>query len=417
MASLPFSLSDIVERSRKRGDPDRVVRLREKAFEVVKKKGIPEDIAEKILPPREIKEKKVHYEPPLFELESLGGYMVIENYQVVYKAVKDRLRKTGVFVGSTDEAVRTFDRLKGKLFSTRDDFFTDPLKALHVALRSGGTFVYVPKGLKVPFPIHALFTITESLVSQTEHSVVIASEGSEVSYIEGCVGNIKVKYALHLGATETFVGKGAKAKTVSLISRASNIDHRPIKGAIVEEDGQLDMVTVFMRGTSYSAGPVVKTLARSKVSISTYAFYRGVKARSSPKLILAGPGASGLVLNRSVLVDKAYEEFIGVIEAKRGARKSVGHMVCDALLLSDDVVSITTPALHTEENDVSLTHEASVGKISEEVLFYLASSGFSEDEAIALVVRGYLEPATEGMPTDIALSLKAAIEAALKGEY
>ncbi|GEM_PF-430987 len=418
MGSLPFSLSDIRDRSRKRGDPDRIVRLREKAFEIVKEKGIPEEVAENVLPPRELEGiKEIRYHPPMFELEDLGGYIVIENYQMVYKAIKDRLKKSGVFVGSTDEAVRTFDRLKGKLFTTREDYFTDPLKALHVALRSGGTFVYVPANKKIPFPVHALFTITRSFVSQTEHSVIVAAPGSQINYIEGCIGNIEIKYALHLGALETFVGKNAVVKTVSLVSRAAKVDHRPIKGAIVEENGQLDMTSVFMRGVRYIAGPIIEAHALSKVSSSTYALYRGVYAKSTPKIVLSGPGASGLIINRSVLVDGAKEEFIGTIEAKKGARKSTGHMVCDALLLSEDVVSITTPALHTEENDVTLTHEASVGKISEDVLFYLASSGLTEDEAVALVIRGYLEPATEGLPLDIALGIKGAIEAALKGKY
>ena len=415
------------ELSKKIGEPEWARRLRLKAAEAFEKlpeppwmKGLDyEEIASKVLEGTEkgVVEIPDWYEKllkdnQLFEIEKayLSGATVMVNNDVVYKAQKKDLERRGVVLTSMREAIKKYDILK--------DYFMKAIElktkneALHYALWADGTFLYVPKNVKVPYPVQAFFLLTEVGITQSEHSITIVDEGGSIHYIEGCVLPVKLATGIHLGGSEFYVKRGGKLRVSSLQNWAGNVRHVPVKGGIVEEGGELNELSLELGGSLVAVRPHIRIVGKNaKASVNGLAIIKGeTRVWSGSTVEHLAPHTKSYVNNRSVIRDKGWEEFKGEIIIRRGAKYSSGYQSCNTLLLSDEAINITIPMLVSEEKEVDLSHEGNVGRFSEDKLVYLRMMGFDEHEALQILALGFIDPMIQDLPPDYVRAVREIVK-------
>jgi len=289
------------------------------------------------------------------------------------------------------------------------------LAALHAALRRGGTFMYVPPRVRVPFPVQAFFVITEEQLAQTEHTMIIADEGSYVHFIEGCIVPIPAPFSVHLGGSEFFVERGARLRVSSLQDWLGDVVHVPVKGAIVKERGTLEELGVSFGGTKIGMRPTIRLVGEgAKLSFNNVALLKKeMRSWSGSFVKMEAPRTSATVINRSVMLDKSFEEFLGEIDVERGAKGVKGYQSCNTLLLSDEATNVTIPKLVSKTSDAELAHEGTVGKLGEEQLFYLRSMGFTEPEAVQMLTIGFIDPLVKDLPSDYVRAIREIVKMTL----
>ncbi len=428
-----LSRDDIIEFSRRRKEPEWVLRRRLEAFEYLRStppdpkvdpliekvtyKVFIESLENPVLPTEEAIKAAERLGVKPEELEVLASGFSIDVDNVVVKAVLKYLEKKGVIFTSMDEAVKRYPVVKEYAFRGLHPQLNRKT-AYHVMLWAGGPFIYVPKGVKIPQPLQGVFIIGREGLGQTEHTLIVLEEGAELHWIEGCTTPIALRYAVHLGGLEAFVKNNAKLYVASINNWLGEVHHMPVKRVIVKGDNAYAELTAiaFYSTTSNTAPRIDLRGRKSRGVIQNIALYRDKqRIYSAPLIRYEAPQTSAQILNRTVVRDEAVEEFHGMLYAARGAKGATGFMSCNTLVIGDKAKSITVPAIGTEEKDAELSHEASVGRISYEKLYYLALMGFDEDEATWLIVNGFFEPVINKLPIDVQIEVKKILELALLG--
>ncbi|MET1101819.1 MAG: SufD family Fe-S cluster assembly protein [Pyrodictiaceae archaeon] len=427
-----LSRDDIVEFSRKRGEPEWVLRARLRAYEYIKTSNYDpwvdpllektsyrqflEGLDKPIVSDSELEKaaRRLGVRPE--ELEAIyGGYSLsVDN--VVVKAVLKLLQERGVILESMDTAVKRYPIVKDYAFKALEPTLNKKV-AYHVMLWAGGPFIYVPRGAKIQQPLQGIFIIGREGLSQTEHTLIIMEESSELYWMEGCTAPIRLSYGVHLGGLEAFVADNARLRVVSINNWPGEIHHMPSKRVIASKGSYVELTSISLSAKSVNVAPRVDLRGASATSvIQNIGMYRATqRVRSSPTIIFTAPSTRGQILNRTVVADKATEEFRGSLIVKHGAKDAIGFMSCNTLIIGDEASSIAVPAISSEEKDSELSHEASVGRLGYEKLYYLELMGLDKEEATWIMVNGFFDPIVKKLPFDIQIEVKKILELALKG--
>jgi Fe-S cluster assembly protein SufB len=290
---------------------------------------------------------------------------------------------------------------------------------LHAAVWSGGTFIYIPKGVKVDLPLQAYFRMNEQAGGQFEHTLIIVDEGAELHYIEGCSSPRYSKNSLHAGCVEIFVKDNAKMRYSSIENWSKNVYNLNTKRSIVEKNATQIWVSGQMGSKTTMLYPcsVLKGEGASTDNLSIAFAGKGQVQDVGAKAIHLAPRTSSKIWSKSISKDGGIANYRGLVKVMPKAYGCTTSVVCDGLLLDDKSISNTEPTLKIANNDIDAAHEAKVGKISEEAIFYLQSRGLSEDAAMQLIVSGFMEPIVRELPLEYALELNKLIELEMDGAF
>ncbi len=354
---------------------------------------------------------------PEAERKFLAGVGAQYDSEVVYHNIKKDLEKKGVIFLDTDTALKKypefFKEYFGKVVPPTDNKFA----ALNSAVWSGGSFIYVPPGVHVEFPLQAYFRINAASMGQFERTLIIADEGSFVHYIEGCTAPTYSSYSLHSAVVEIIAKRGARVRYTTIQNWAHNIYNLVTKRAVAYQDAVVEWVDGNMGSKVTMKYPCVimkEKGARAEIISVAYAG-RGQHQDTGAKVIHLAPHTSSRVISKSISKDGGRASYRGLVKIIKGAKGVRSNVNCDALILDEKSRSDTYPYMEINEEEVDIGHEASVGRISEEEIFYLTSRGIPESEALALVVLGFIEPLTKELPMEYAVELNRLIQLEMEG--
>jgi len=354
---------------------------------------------------------------PQAEKKMLAGVGAQYDSEVIYHSLKKDLEKQGVIFLDTDTAYRQYPELFkeyfGKIIPPGDNKFA----ALNSAVWSGGSFIYVPKGVKVKKPLQAYFRINAANMGQFERTLIIADEGSEIHYVEGCTAPVYTTDSLHSAVVEIYVKKNARVRYTTIQNWSSNVYNLVTKRMRVEEGGFGEWVDcnlgskVTMKYPScYLMGPG----AKGEILSMAYAG-KGQNQDAGGKIIHCAPNTTGRITSKSISQSGGRTSYRGLIETKKGAKGSRSKVVCDALLLDDESRSDTYPKMNILEKDSRIEHEATVSKIGDQQLFYLMSKGLTEEEAETMIINGFISPIVKELPLEYALEMNRLIKLQMEG--
>ncbi len=367
--------------------------------------------------PGDIKETFERLGIPQAERESLAGVGAQYDSEVVYHNIKEELTRQGVIYTDMETAVVEYeDTVKEyfmKLVPPNDHKFA----ALHGAVWSGGSFVYVPKGIAVDIPLQSYFRLNSPGTGQFEHTLIIVEEGAHLHFIEGCSAPKHSVINLHAGCVELYVKENASLRYSTIENWSRNMMNLNTKRAVVEKNGRIEWV-------SGSFGSKVSMLypmsilkgegATSEFTGITFAG-RGQNLDTGTKVVHAAPHTSSTIHSKSISKDGGVATYRGLISITPKAHHSKSTVSCESLMLDQYSKSDTIPVMDVRNDRVDLGHEAKIGRISEEAIFYLMSRGISEEEAKAIIVRGFVEPITKELPLEYAVEMNHLINLELEG--
>ncbi|MSO25813.1 MAG: Fe-S cluster assembly protein SufB, partial [Candidatus Nanopelagicaceae bacterium] len=337
--------------------------------------------------------------------------------EVVYHSIREDLEKQGVIFLDTDSALKQHPELFKEYFATVIPVGDNKFAALNTSVWSGGSFVYVPKGVKVDIPLQAYFRINTENMGQFERTLIIADEDSYVHYVEGCTAPIYSSDSLHSAVVEIIVKKGARVRYTTIQNWSNNVYNLVTKRATCAEgatmewiDGNIGSKVTMKYPSIFLMGP------HSKGETLSIAFAgEGQHQDAGAKMVHAAPYTSSTIISKSVARGGGRTSYRGLVKVEEGAHHSKSTVKCDALLVDTISRSDTYPYVDVREDDVSMGHEATVSKVSDDQLFYLMSRGLGEDEAMAMIVRGFIEPIAKELPMEYALELNRLIEMQMEG--
>lgn len=354
---------------------------------------------------------------PQAEREFLAGVKAQYDSEVAYSSLMEELEEQGVIFLSTDEALKKhpefFDQYFGKVIPAGDNKFA----ALNSAVWSGGSFVYIPKGVHVKRPLQAYFRINAERMGQFERTLIIADEGSFAHYVEGCTAPVYSTSSLHSAVVEVIVKKGARFRYTTIQNWSNDVYNLVTKRARVEEDGVMEWVdgNLGSRITmKYPSCYLVGKNAHGEVLSIAYGG-KGMHQDAGAKMIHAAPNTTSTIISKSISAYGGRTSYRGLVQISPAAPNSTSHVECDALILDSDSASDTFPSMKIDESSATVEHEATVSKIGEEKLFYLMSRGLSEAEAMSLVVSGFIEPIVKELPMEYSIELNRLIELEMEG--
>ncbi len=367
--------------------------------------------------PEELKRTFDRLGIPEAERKFLAGVGAQYDSEVVYHHVREELEKLGVVFLSMDEGLKQYPDLVRQYFGTIVPPTDNKFAALNSAVWSGGSFVYVPAGVKVSFPLQAYFRINAERVGQFERTLIIVEEGAQVHYVEGCTAPLYTTASLHSAVVEIVVKKGARCRYTTIQNWAPNVYNLVTKRAVAYEDSLMEWIDGNIGSKVTMKYPAVYLLGpRARAEILSIAFAcRGQHQDAGAKIIHAAPYTSSRIISKSISKDGGRTSYRGLLKIGKGARKAKANVVCDALILDPKSRSDTYPYIEIEEDDVQIGHEASVSKIGEEQLFYLMSRGLSEQEATTMIVAGFIEPLVKELPMEYAVEMNRLIELQMEG--
>lgn len=363
--------------------------------------------------PKKIRETYEKLGIPDAERKSLGGVGAQYESEIIYHNIKKDLENKGVIFLDMDVAVQTHPDLVKKYFMTNCIPATlHKFSALHGAVWSGGTFIYIPKNTKVELPLQAYFRMNAARGGQFEHTLIIADENSEIHYIEGCSAPQYSENSLHAGCVEIHVLKNAKVRYSSIENWSKNTYNLNTKRGIVYDDGILEWVNGNLGSKITMLYPCSILVGKNAKTEYTGIAYAGEKQFQDTgcKVYHVGENTSSVVVSKGISCNGGSSSYRGLVKISRNAKNSKTSVRCDGLMLDNKSKALTFPSMEVSENDVQVSHEAVVGKIGEEQLFYLMSRGLSEDEATKLIVSGFMEPVIKKLPLEYAAELNKLIE-------
>lgn len=339
------------------------------------------------------------------EQKFLSGVGAIYESESVYHSIQSELEKQGVVFTDTVAAMKEYPDMMKKYFGTVVPYMDNYIAALQTAVWSAGSFVYVPEGVKVQMPLQAYFRINEKNMGQFERTLIIAEPYSEVNYIEGCTAPVYSSQSLHSAIVEMIAKKGALIKYTTLQNWSKDVLNLVTKRAHAYEDATVSWVD-FNGGSRITRKyPSVYLLGpRAKADIISVAYAgSGQVQDTGGKAIHLAPDTTSKIISRSVSKDGGHTAYRGLLHIAKGARNAKSTVRCDALLLDEKSTTATYPYMEIQEDDATVTHEASVGKVGEEQLFYLMARGLSENDALSMVINGFMEPFAKELPMTYAV--------------
>ena len=354
---------------------------------------------------------------PEAERKFLAGVGAQYDSETVYHNLRQELSKQGVIFVDMDTAVREYPDLVRRYFGTVVPPGDNKFAALNSAVWSGGSFIYVPEGVHVEVPLQAYFRINAENIGQFERTLIIAEPGSFIHYIEGCTAPIYTTNSLHAAVVEVIVKKGARVRYSTVQNWSTNVYNLVTKRSVAYEDAVVEWVDGNLGSKltmKYPAIYLMEPGAHGEVLSLTFAG-RGQHQDAGAKAVHAAPHTTSVITSKSVSKDGGRASYRGLVKAYRGAKGVRSSVRCDALLLDGDSRSDTYPTMEIDERDASISHEASVSKVSEEQLFYLQSRGIDEQEATKMIVNGFVEPIVKELPMEYAVELNRLIELQLEG--
>ncbi|HID09531.1 TPA: Fe-S cluster assembly protein SufB, partial [Candidatus Micrarchaeota archaeon] len=346
------------------------------------------------------------------ERRALAGLGAQVDSEVVYRSILEEVRAQGVIFEPMEEAVRNHPELVRahfmKVIPPEDNKFA----ALHGAVWSGGTFVWVPEGVEVAIPLQAYFRMQTQGVGQFEHTLIVAEPGSSVHYIEGCSAPRYSKAALHSGMVEIVAKEGAHVRFTTIQNWSRNVYNLNNKRAVAHAGATVDWVSGSLGSKVTMLYPSTILAGKgAKTENLSFSFSRdGQWLDLGAKAIHLAPDTSSRLVSRSVVQGKAKAVFRGKLFVAPEAKGAKGHVECSTLLLSPEARNETIPVLDVRNNDVEVGHEATVGRVSREQLFYLMSRGLDESHALSLIVNGFVSPILKEIPFEYAVELKRLVE-------
>ena len=354
---------------------------------------------------------------PEAEQKYLAGVSTQYESEVVYHNMLKEVQEKGVIFLSTDMALKTCPEIFKKYFNTIVPYADNKFSALNGAVWSGGSFIYVPKGVHLEKPLQSYFRINNEKTGQFERTLIIVDDGADVHYIEGCTAPIYSKESLHAAVVEIYVGKGAKCRYSTVQNWSNNIVNLVTKRAYVEEDGLMEWIDGnigSMVNMKYPGCILAGDRAKGNC-ISIAVAGKGQYQDAGARMIHLGKDTSSTIISKSIVKGGGKANYRGTVRHMDGALGAKSHVECDTLILDDISSSDTIPTNEIRNGDSYIEHEATVSKISEERLFYLMSRGLSEKEATQMIVMGFIEPFSKELPMEYAVELNQLIKLDMVG--
>jgi Fe-S cluster assembly protein SufB len=347
----------------------------------------------------------------------LAGVGAQYESEVVYHSLREDLQKKGVIFTDTDSAVRDYPDLVREYFATIIPIEDNKFAALNSAVWSGGSFVYIPAGVRVDIPLQAYFRINAENMGQFERTLIIVEEGAQVHYVEGCTAPIYTSESLHSAVVEIVVKKGGRCRYTTIQNWANNIYNLVTKRAVAYEDALMEWVDGNLGSKLTMKYPAVHMRGKgARGEILSIAFAnKGQHQDAGGKVVHEAPHTSSRIISKSISKGGGRSSYRGLLKVLDGAKGCKSNVVCDALILDPISRSDTYPYIEIDEDDVKIGHEASVSKIGEEQLFYLMSRGLSEAEASTLIVSGFIEPLVKELPMEYAVEMNKLIQLQMEG--
>jgi Fe-S cluster assembly protein SufB len=367
--------------------------------------------------PQEIKDTFEKLGIPEAERKVLAGVGAQYESEMVYHSLKKEWEDKGIIFESIEDGLRLYPDLFREHFSTVVPPSDNKFAALNSAVWSGGSFVYIPKGVKVDIPLQAYFRVNAEKMGQFERTLIIVEEGAEAQYIEGCTAPVYSTESFHSGVIEIIVKPNARFRYVTIQNWSSNMYNLVTQRALVQEnatmewlDGNLGSKLTMKYPSCYLVGPG----AHGEILSIAYAG-NGQHQDTGGKVVHAAPNTTSQIISKSISKGTGRATYRGLCKIYEGSESAKSNVECDALLLNDTSRTDTFPYIEIEEQSASVGHEATVSKIGAEQLFYLMSRGLAEEEAAAMIVRGFIEPIAKLLPLEYAVELNRLIELEMEG--
>ena len=424
--------------SKIKNEPEWMLKIRLKAYEEFLKKPMPEwggdlskidfnNITYFMSPnkkvtnnwedvPEKIKNTFEKLGIPEAEKKFLAGAGAMMESTTAYHNLREDLEKKGVIFCDTDTALKEHPEIVKKYFGTVVPMSDNKFAALNTAVWSGGSFVYIPKNVKVDLPLQAYFRINSQNVGQFERTMIIVDEGAEVHYIEGCSSPSYSSESLHTAVVEVIALKDSRVRYTTLQNWSDNIYNLVTKRAHAYENSYVEWLDANLGSFITMKYPSVYLKGEhAKANILSVAFANNNQNQDAgAKAIHFAPNTSSTIISKSISKGSGKTTFRGLVQVQKGAKGCKSHMRCDALMLNKESRSDTIPTLKINEEDVQVGHEATVGKVGEEQLFYLMSRGLTEQEATTLIVSGFFKQFTKELPLEYAIEFNKLIELEMK---
>ena len=354
---------------------------------------------------------------PEAEQKFLSGVGAQYDSEVVYHKIKENLEKLGVLFLSTDHALRDHEELFRQYFATVIPPTDNKFAALNSAVWSGGSFIYVPKGVRVDVPLQAYFRINTKDMGQFERTLIIVDEGAYVHYVEGCTAPTYSSDSLHSAVVEIIVKAGGRCRYTTIQNWSNNVYNLVTKRAAAYRDATMEWVDGNLGSKltmKYPAIYLMEPGAHGEVLSIAFAG-KGQHQDAGAKAVHVASNTTSKIVSKSISKDGGRAGYRGLVKVAKGAVGCRSTVNCDALILDDISRSDTYPTMEIEEDQVSIGHEATVSKIGDEQLFYLTSRGVPKDEAAAMIVAGFIEPVVKELPMEYAVEMNRLIQLQMEG--
>ena len=354
---------------------------------------------------------------PEAERKYLAGVTSQYDSEVVYHKNRDDLAKQGILFCDMDTALREYPELVQKYLGTIIPPGDNKFAALNSSVWSGGSFIYVPPGVNCEMPLQAYFRINSESAGQFERTLIIADEGSQVHYIEGCSAPVYTKDALHSAVVEIVVKPSARVTYTTIQNWSPNVYNLVTKRARVEAEGHMEWIdgNIGSKLTmKYPSVYLVGPKATGEVLSVAYAG-PGQHQDAGAKMVHAAPETTSKIVSKSISKDGGITTYRGLVRVEDGAYGCKSHVQCDALILDEESTSRTFPYMEVGNEDAQIGHEATVSKVADEQLFYLTSRGLTQEQAMGLIVNGFIEPVTKTLPMEYAVEWSRLIELQMEG--
>jgi Fe-S cluster assembly protein SufB len=429
----------VTEISKHKGEPQWMLDYRLKALEIFDKKPLPtwggdvskidfQDIYYYVKPtseeakswedvPADMKRTFDKLGIPEAEQKFLAGVGAQYDSEVVYHKIKESLEKQGVIFLSCDQGLRDHPELFKQYFGTVIPSSDNKFAALNSAVWSGGSFIYVPKGVKVDVPLQAYFRINTKDMGQFERTLIIVDEDAYVHYVEGCTAPIYSSDSLHSAVVEIIVKKGGRCRYTTIQNWSNNVYNLVTKRAVAYANATMEWVDGNLGSKLTMKYPSIYMMepgAHGEVLSIAFAG-KGQHQDAGAKAVHCAPDTSSKIISKSISKDGGRAGYRGLVKVIKGAENCRSTVNCDALILDEESRSDTYPYMEIEEDKVTIGHEATVSKIGDEQLFYLMARGIPEEEAAAMIVSGFIEPVVKELPMEYAVEMNRLIQLQMEG--
>ncbi|MEE8176254.1 MAG: Fe-S cluster assembly protein SufB [Gemmatimonadota bacterium] len=367
--------------------------------------------------PQEIKDTFEKLGIPEAERKVLAGVGAQYESEMVYHSLREEWEEQGVIFESIEDGLKRYPELFREYFATVVPTADNKFAALNSAVWSGGSFVFIPKGVKVEIPLQAYFRVNSEQMGQFERTLIIVEEGAEAHYIEGCTAPVYTTDSFHSGVIEIIVKKNARFRYTTIQNWSNNMYNLVTQRAIVGERAYMEWLDGNLGSKltmKYPSCFLVGEGAHGQILSIAYAG-DGQHQDTGGKVVHVAPNTTSQITSKSISRGTGRSSYRGLCKVYEGATGAKSNVECDALLLNETSRTDTYPYIEIDENTASIGHEATVSKVGDEQLFYLASRGLSQDEAMSMIVRGFIEPIARELPLEYAIELNRLVELEMEG--